>query len=81
MSKFISRKLIATSLAIAVVVAADLLGAPMDASTLDAITNMLLGLVGAQGLVDTAGAWRAGQAVIGTVEAAKDLAVVDEPTD
>jgi hypothetical protein len=81
MSKFISRKLIATTLAIAVVVGADLLGAPMDPATLDAITNMLLGLVGAQGLVDTAGAWRAGQAVLGTVGAVQDLAVADEPTD
>lgn len=73
MSKFISRKLIATTIAIAVVVAADLLGAPMDAATLDAVTNMLLGLLGAQGLVDTAGAWRAGQAVLGTVDAAQAL--------
>jgi hypothetical protein len=73
MSKFISRKLIATVAAIAVVVAADLLGAPMDAATLDAVTNMLLGLLGAQGLVDTAGAWRAGQAVLGTVDAAQAL--------
>jgi hypothetical protein len=73
MSKFFSRKLIATTIAIAVVVAADLLGAPMDAATLDAVTNMLLGLLGAQGLVDTAGAWRAGQAVLGTVDAAQAL--------
>ena len=73
MSKFISRKLIATTIAIAVVVAADLLGAPMDAATLDAVTNMLLGLLGAQGLVDTAGACRAGQAVLGTVDAAQAL--------
>ena len=73
MIKFFSRKLIATTIAIAVVVAADLLGAPMDAATLDAVTNMLLGLLGAQGLVDTAGAWRAGQAVLGTVDAAQAL--------
>ena len=73
MNKFFSRKLIATTIAIAVVVAADLLGAPMDAATLDAVTNMLLGLLGAQGLVDTAGAWRAGQAVLGTVDAAQAL--------
>jgi len=61
--KFISRKLLATVLAVLGVIAADLFGAPLDEATMDAVTNMVLGLVGAQGLVDTAAAWKAGTAL------------------
>ena len=73
MSKFASRKLIATIIAVALVAAADLMGAPMDPSTLAAIQAMLLGLVGAQGVVDTAAAWKAGTAVADTVQAVRGL--------
>ena len=37
----------------------------------DAVLKMALGLVGAQGLVDTASAWKAGQ---GVADAAEDVA-------
>ena len=74
LSKFVSRKLIATLLAVGAVAAATLMGAPLDQASLEAITSMVLGLVGAQGAVDTAAAWKAGTAIAETVEAVKELA-------
>ena len=73
MSKFTSRKLLATVGCVLLVAGADLIGAPLDQASMEAITNMLLGLVGAQGMVDTAGAWKAGKAVAKTAHAAKEL--------
>ncbi len=80
-SKFVSRKLLATIACVAVVIVADLIGAPLDQASLDAVTNMLLGLVGAQGLVDTAGAWRTGTAISGAVVSIQDLAEADTDAD
>ena len=68
MSKFASRKLIATVLTVAAVIAATLLGLPLDQASLEAITTIVLGFVGAQGAVDTAAAWRAGTAISEVVE-------------
>ena len=68
-----SRKLLVTLLVVLVVAGSDLLGHGLSENTLDAVLKMALGLVGAQGLVDTASAWRAGQGVAG---AAEDVAEV-----
>ncbi len=84
-SKLGSRKLIATVLTIALVVGANLLGLPLDESSLEALVTMVLGYVGSQGLVDTASAWKTGQAIAGGVKAVKDVAdkakLEDDPTD
>jgi len=63
LGKYGSRKLLATLVCTAIVVGADAIGAPLDAATLEAVTNMCLGLVGAQGMVDTAAAYKTGKAV------------------
>jgi len=68
MNKFLSRKLLLTSATILVVVAVNLSGVPLDESTLESITTMVLGLVGAQGLVDFGEAWKAGTALAGAVD-------------
>jgi len=79
LSTFVSKKLIATILCVALVAIADFTGAPLDTATMSAIQNMLLGLLGAQGMVDTAAAWKVGKAVASTVETIQD--VVDADTD
>ena len=77
MGKFASRKLLLTSLTIALVAVVNFMGIPLDEASLEAMTTMVLGLVGAQGVVDTAAAWKAGKALSG---AAKEVeAVVSEP--
>lgn len=63
MKKFLSRKLLLTVSAIGLVITSTLLGLPLDEQALKAITTMVLGLVGAQGLVDFGEAWTAGSAV------------------
>ena len=68
MQKFLSRKLLLTVGAIALVTVANLLGAPLDEEALKAITTMVLGLVGAQGLVDYGEAWKAGTAIAEAVD-------------
>jgi hypothetical protein len=79
LGKYGSRKLIATAAVVALVAVCDLVGAPLDQASLDAITNLVLGLVGAQGLVDTTKAFKAGKQVAKVGQAAKDLA--DDATD
>ena len=66
-----SRKLLMTLLVVLVVAGSDLMGHGLSENTLDAVLKMALGLVGAQGLVDTASAWKAGQ---GGADAAEDVA-------
>jgi hypothetical protein len=73
LGKYGSRKLVATVATVALVAICDLMGAPLDQPTLDSITNLVLGLVGAQGLVDTTAAFRTGKALAKTADAAKDL--------
>ena len=73
LGKYGSRKLVATIATVGVVVACDLLNAPLDQASLDAITNLVLGLVGMQGLVDTTAAYKTGTAAANTVKAAKEL--------
>ncbi len=68
MKKFLSRKLLLTIGAILLVVTANLAGTPMDEAALGAIVKMVLGLVGAQGLVDFGEAWKAGTAIAEAVD-------------
>jgi len=68
MKKFLSRKLLLTVGAIALVAVVNLLGAPLDEAALNSITTMVLGLVGAQGLVDFGEAWKAGTALAEAVD-------------
>lgn len=80
-SKLTSRKLWVTVLAIILIAGADLLGIPMDEATLDSIMTMVLGMVGSQGLVDTAQVWKAGKLAASTKRAIDDLKEDEEPTD
>jgi hypothetical protein len=77
MSKFISRKWIATALAVAAVFCADMLGMPLSPETLDSIQNMVMALVGFQGTVDTVAAYKSGSAAAEAVRALQ----ADEATD
>jgi len=68
MKKFLSRKLLLTVGAILMVVIANLVGAPLDEASLGAVVKLVLGLVGAQGLVDFGEAWKAGTAIAEAVD-------------
>jgi len=68
MKKFLSRKLLLTVGAIALVVVVNLLGIPLSEATLESLTTMVLGLLGAQGLVDFGEAWKAGNALAEAVD-------------
>ena len=46
----------------------DMLGSPLDDSSLEAVVTVGLGLLGAQGLVDTAAAFSAGKKIAEAVE-------------
>ena len=72
MEKLKSRKLWLTLFIIALVSVSDALGSPLDDASLEAVITMGLGLLGAQGLVDTAAAFAAGKKVSGAVEGAPD---------
>ena len=72
MEKLKSRKLWLTLIIIALVSVSDALGSPLDDASLEAVITMGLGLLGAQGLVDTAAAFAAGKKVAGAVEGASD---------
>ena len=72
MEKLKSRKLWLTLVIIALVVVSDALGSPLDDASLEAVITMGLGLLGAQGLVDTAAAFAAGKRVAVASEGAPD---------
>ena len=74
MDKFMSRKLLLTVFAVALVAGSSLLGLNLDDESLRAIVNMVLGLVGGQALVDVAEAVRAGRAAAEVVEDVKESA-------
>ena len=78
MDKFLSRKLILTSLAIAIVACSDLLGLELDDQSLNAITTMILGFVGGQSLVDVSSAIKTGRKLAETVEDVKEAATDGE---
>ena len=70
--KLMSRKLLVTVAVILLVAACEFLGVDLSDESLNAIVTMGLGLVGAQGLVDTAAALRAGRALGDAAEDARD---------
>ena len=72
MDKFMSRKLLFTVFAVALVAGSSLLGLNLDDESLRAIVNMVLGLVGGQALVDVAEAVRSGRKVAEIVEDVKE---------
>ena len=63
-----SRKLWITIGIIVLVAVSDMLGSPLDDSSLEAVVTVGLGLLGAQGLVDTAAAFSAGKKIAEAVE-------------
>jgi hypothetical protein len=75
---FLSRKLLLTIAAIAIVAGSDLMGLDLNDETLSAVVTMVLGLVGGQALVDVAGALKSGRAVADVVEDVKEAADADE---
>lgn len=77
MERLLSRKLLLTLAAIVLVAGSDLLGLGLNDETLSSIVTMVLGLVGAQGLVDTAEAIRTGRKAADTVKEIGE-AVTDE---
>lgn len=78
MQKFVSRKLLLTLLAILLVAGSDLLGLGLDDESLSAIVTMVLGMVGAQGLVDTAQAIKTGHKASDAVSDVKEAITDDE---
>ena len=72
MEKLKSRKLWMTLVIIALVAVSDALGSPLDDKSLEAIVTMGLGMLGAQGLVDTAAAFAAGKQIASAVEESSD---------
>lgn len=72
MEKLKSRKLWMTLVIIALVAVSDALGSPLDDKSLEAIVTMGLGMLGAQGLVDTAAAFAAGKQIASAVEEPAD---------
>jgi len=69
-AKWKSRKLLITLIVILVIAGSDLAGLGLEEQTVDSILKAALGLIGAQGLVDTAGAFAAGRKV---ADAVKDV--------
>jgi hypothetical protein len=63
-----SRKLWITIGIILLVTVSDMLGSPLDDASLQAVITMGLGLLGAQGLVDTAAALSAGKKIAAAIE-------------
>jgi hypothetical protein len=72
MERIRSRKLWITVAIIALVAVSDALGSPLEDEALEAIVTMGLGLLGAQGLVDTAAAFAAGRKIAVAVEEPSD---------
>tara|TARA_R100000655_G_scaffold77692_2_gene116945 strand:+ start:413 stop:649 length:237 start_codon:yes stop_codon:yes gene_type:complete len=70
--RLVSRKLWITIGIIVLVAVSDMLGSPLDDSSLEAVITMGLGLLGAQGLVDTAAAFSAGKKIAAAVEESSD---------
>lgn len=68
-SKLASRKLWVSVIAIVIVAGAELLGTPLSEPTMDAIQAIVMSLVGALGLVDTATAIRAGKDIAAAAKA------------
>ena len=78
MDKFLSRKLLLTLGAIVIVAGSDLLGLGLDDESLNAIVTMVLGLGGAQGLLDTAEAIRSGRKIAAVVDEVSEVVSDDK---
>ena len=78
MDKFLSRKLLLTLGAIVIFAGSDLLGLGLDDESLNAIVTMVLGLVGAQGLVDPAEAIRSGRKIAAVVDEVSEVVSDDK---
>jgi hypothetical protein len=76
-SKFLSRKLLLTVFAVAIVAGSDLLGLNLDDESLSAIVTLVIGAVSAQGLIDVSEVIRSGRSVAGAVAEVSE-AVSDE---
>ena len=72
MKKLMSRKLIMTVAVILLVAASEFLGLDLSDESLGTVTAEDLTWLGAQGLVDTAAAFRAGRALGDAAEDARD---------
>ena len=70
--KLMSRKLIMTVAVILLVAASEFLGLDLSDESLGTVTAVVLTWLGAQGLVDTAAAFRAGRALGDAAEDARD---------
>jgi hypothetical protein len=66
--RLVSRKLWITVGIVLLVAVSDMLGSPLDDSSLEAVVTVGLGMLGAQGLVDTAAAFAAGKKIAAAVE-------------
>jgi len=71
-AKWKSRKLLITLVVILVIAGSDLAGLGLQEQTVDAVLKAALGLVGAQGLVDTASVFAAARGVADAVEGVED---------
>ena len=74
---FLSRKLLLTIAAIAIVAGSALLGLDLNDEPLSALVSMVLGLVGGQALVDVAEVIKSGRAVAEVVEDVKEATDAD----
>jgi hypothetical protein len=72
MEKFLSRKLILTVFAVTIVAGTSLAGLDLSDDSLSAIVTMVLSMVGAQGVIDTAEVIRSGRKAAEVVEEVKE---------
>lgn len=75
-SKWLSRKLLLTVSAVAIVAGSDLMGLGLSDDSLNAIVTLVISAVGAQGLVDVSEAIRSGRKLADAVEDVKEQADV-----
>jgi hypothetical protein len=75
-SKWLSRKLLLTVSAVAIVAGSDLMGLGLSDDSLNAIVTLVISAVGAQGLVDVSEVIRSGRKLADAVEDVKEQADV-----
>ena len=75
-SKWLSRKLLITVSAVAIVAGSDLMGLGLSDDSLNAIVTLVISAVGAQGLVDVSEVIRSGRKLADAVEDVKEQAAV-----
>lgn len=72
MEKFLSRKLILTVFAVTIVAGTSLAGLDLSDDSLSAIVTMVLSMVGAQGVIDTAEVIKSGRKAAEVIEEVKE---------